>query len=213
MKILAIGAHADDVELACGGTLAKAINNGHDVMVLYTSESVFTDRNGIIERNRDTVSKELSDAMNIIGVEKFMELDYPTKDVPYDSNIVSEIDKVIEEFNPDIIFTHWVFDTHQSHRNTAQASISAARNRPTILMYEPFPPSGRSYMPFNPKVYIDITDTIDTKIKAIKAHKSQVKKYGKDWFESIEGRARIRGYEARVKYAEVFEPVRMKLEL
>lgn len=146
--------------------------------------------------------------MDCLGVTDYQELDFPSKDVPYNSELVGEIDKVINEFNPDLIFTHWVFDTHQSHRNTSEATISAARNKNSILMYEPFPPSGRSYVPFRPQMYFDIN--IDKKIRAIKAHKSQLEKYGNDWFESIEGRARIRGYETRQKNAEVFEVVRFK---
>jgi LmbE family N-acetylglucosaminyl deacetylase len=214
MNILVVGAHADDIELACGGTISRAIKSGHKVLCLYTTKSEFTDKNGKVERTRETVEEELKVAMKLLGVgNNYIELDFSTKDVPYNSELISQIDKVIESFNPDIIFTHWIFDTHQAHRNTSQATISAARNKQTILMFEPFPPSGRSYMPFNPKVYIDISDNIKDKIKAIKAHKSQVKKYGKDWFESIEGRARIRGYENKCKYAETFEPVRIKLEL
>lgn len=208
MRILAIGAHADDIELGCGGTLARLIENGHQVKCLYTSDSTFTNEFGETQRTRDCVVRELKDAMTCLGVTDYLELGFPSKDIPFSSDLVSEIDKVINEFKPDIIFTHWVFDTHQSHKNTAEASISAGRNIKSILMYEPYAPSGRSYMPFRPQMYFDIN--IDKKISAIKAHKSQVEKYGNSWFEGIEGRARIRGYEMREKYGEVFEVVRFK---
>lgn len=46
MKILAVGAHLDDIEIACGGTLAKAIENGHEVKVLIMSKSGYTNING-----------------------------------------------------------------------------------------------------------------------------------------------------------------------
>jgi len=211
MKILAIGSHADDIELGCGGTLAMAIEKGHQVKCLYTSDSVFTNKEGVVERDRDCVVRELKDAMDCLGVTDYEELNFPSKDVPYDSELVSAIDRVVGEYQPDIVMTHWVWDTHQSHRHTAEATISACRNLDSILMYEPFPPSGRSYMPFRPQMYFPIN--IDKKIAAIKAHKSQLEKYGNDWFESIEGRARMRGYEMKEKYGECFEVVRFKNNL
>ena len=79
-------------------------------------------------------------------------------------------------------------------------------------MYEPFPPSGRSYVAFKPQVYVDITENIPTKIMSLKAHKSQHEKYGQEWIEAIEGRARMRGFECNYKYAEVFETLRMELK-
>lgn len=213
MKILFIGSHADDIELGCGGTLRRAINKGHIVKCIYTSQSDYTDSNGDTLRNREMVISELEQSLKILGVDDYKELDFPAKDIPYNSEIVSEIDKVLEEFKPDLVFTHWPFDTHQSHRNTSLSTISSVRNLNNILMYEPFPPSGRSYITFRPQIYIDISDTIDTKMEAIKAHKSQLDKYGQEWLESIVGRAKMRGYEARTKYAEAFEPLRLRYEL
>ena len=52
MKILAIGAHLDDIEIACGGTLVKAIKNGHDVKVLIMSKSGYTNKEGSVQRVR-----------------------------------------------------------------------------------------------------------------------------------------------------------------
>ena len=50
MKILAVGAHLDDIEIACGGTLAKAVDNGHDVKVLIMSKSGYTNKDGKMQR-------------------------------------------------------------------------------------------------------------------------------------------------------------------
>jgi LmbE family N-acetylglucosaminyl deacetylase len=213
MRILAIGAHADDIELGCGGTLARAVKNGHIVKCLYTSQSDYTDREGYVLRDRKTVINELESSLKILGVDDYDELDYPAKDVPFNSDIISDIDRVLEEFKPDLVLTHWPFDTHQSHRNTSLSTVSSVRNLNNVLMYEPFPPSGRSYIPFRPQVYIDISDDIDKKLESIKAHKSQLDKYGDEWFESIKGRAKMRGYEARTKYAEAFELLRLRYEL
>lgn len=211
MKILAVGAHLDDIELACGGTLAKAIQKGHKVKMLVMSDSSYTNYDGKVLRTKKEGLLEGTAAAKKLGVTDLQILDFPTKDIPYDSTVVGAIDAIIDKFNPDLIFGHWTYDTHQAHMHTALATISAARNKNNIFMFEPFPPSGRSYAPFRPQVYVDITETIDKKIKSLKEHKSQHKKYGKNWIDATLGRARLRGFESGCKYAEVFELVRYNI--
>lgn len=213
MKIVAIGAHKDDIELACGGTLSRAIRKGHQVKCIIMSQSAYQNFDGKVLRTVKEAEVEGKEALKVLGIKDYVVLDFPNKNIPYDGSTVEAIDKILSEFKPDLILTHWTFDTHQDHKNTALASISAARYHNSILMYEPFPPSGRSYHPYRPQVYIDISKDIEIKKKSIKAHKSQFKKYGKDWIESIEGRARMRGNECGVKYAESFEMVRYNMEL
>lgn len=213
MKILAIGSHLDDIELACGGTLAQAVKNGHDVRCLIMTESNYKNFDGNVLRTKKQAIEEGKKAMMRLGVKHFIILEFPVKNIPYDGSTVEAIDKVISEFKPDLIFTHWIHDTHQDHRNTGLATISAGRRYNNILMYEPFPPSGRSYEAFRPQVYSDITNTLQVKIDALVAHKSQYAKYGKEWIEATKGRAKLRGYESGHSYAECFEIVRMDLKL
>jgi LmbE family N-acetylglucosaminyl deacetylase len=215
MKIIAIGAHLDDLELACGGTLAKAINSGHEVKMIVMSKSGYQHYSGNFGRSDEDAIREGKKAANILGVRDLVIFDFPNKDVPNDSTVVEALNKVFDEFQPDLIMTHWHFDTHKSHMNTALATIAAGRYFNSIVMFEPFPPAGRSYMPFRPQLYVDITDTIDTKLKALATHESELKKYGPEWVETIKARAKLRGFELisndpqRAKYAEVFEVVRL----
>lgn len=213
MKILAIGAHLDDIELACGGTLVNWLRKGYAVKMVLMSDSAFTTAHGRTERSREVALTEGRTAAGILGISDLEILDFPTKDVPYDSDTVSALDRIMEEFKPTLVLTHWPFDTHQAHRNTALSVISSARRLNSILTYEPFPPSGRSYVAFRPQVYVDITGSIDIKVEAMKAHRSQYDKYGEDWIEAIQGRARMRGYECGKKYAEVFEVVRLEMDI
>ena len=215
MKIIVIGAHLDDIELSCGGTIAKAVKNGHEVRMLVMSQSDYTHYSGEHGRTATEAYAEGKRASEILGVEYFKVFDFPTKDIPNDSTVVEVLNKEFDEFQPDLIFTHWQFDTHKSHANTALATIAAARYFNSILMFEPFPPSGRSYAPFRPQLYIDITEEIDTKIDALKEHKSELEKYGPEWLETIKARAKYRGFELisndprRSKFAEAFEVVRL----
>lgn len=211
-KILAIGSHADDIELGCGGTIKSAINKGHEVLMITMAGDGYAHHDGHLMRSDEVTVSEAQNAADFLGA-KLMLFHFPSKDIPYDSKTVGAIEQVMTDFNPDYIFTQWVFDTHQDHRNTSLATISAARNFENIFLYEPFPPSGRSYVGFKPQVYVDITDTIDDKVKSIEYHVSQVEKYGSEWTESIRGRAKLRGFESGVKYAETFELLRFKLSL
>ncbi len=212
MKIIAIGAHFDDIELGCGGTLARAIRQGHEVKCIIMTPSGYKRFDGTVLRTDEEAADEGKAALNALGVTDYVVFEFPNKNIPYDESTVEAIDSVLTDFKPDLILTHWSFDTHQDHHNVSLASISAARWFNSILMYEPFPPSGRSYQAYRPQMYIDITQDIETKKKAIAAHESQFKKYGPDWIESIEGRARMRGNENNVKYAESFEIVRYDLK-
>lgn len=218
MKIIAIGAHADDIEISCGGTIAKAVKDGHEVLMIVMTSSEYTDYTGKVLRTQEEAEREGKKAAEILGA-KLKTLTFPTKDVPYNSKSVEILDEIFNEYQPDIILTHWPHDTHQAHRTTALASISAARYFNTILMYEPMMPSGRSYHGFRAQVYVDITEFHQIKMDVLKVHESQYNKYGGDfWLGAVEARARLRGFEmgnnmGRCEFAECYEVMRLKLNL
>ena len=212
MKIMAIGAHLDDIEIACGGTLAKAIKAGHEVRVLIMSKSGYTNKDGIVQRSDEQAVEEGVKALHTLGITEIEILDFPTKDIPFRSDVVNAIDVRIAAFNPDIIFTHHPFDTHQAYEGVAKASIAAARRMNTVFFYEPITPSGRSYVPFKPSLYVDIESTLCMKIASLKCHKSEYNKFGaEDWIEGVRCRCGFRGYEIGKKYAEAFEVLRLEL--
>ena len=118
----------------------------------------------------------------------------------------------MSEFDPDIIFTHHPFDTHQAHEGVAKATIAAARRKNTVFFFEPIQPSGRSYVAFKPQMYVDISDTVDTKIESLKKHSSEYNKFGgEDWIEGVRCRCGYRGYEIGKKFAEAFEVLRLEM--
>ncbi len=212
MKIFAVGAHLDDIELACGGTLAKAIKNGHKVKVLIMSKSGYTNKEGKVQRSNDVAIKEGKDALHTLGIKDIEILDFQTKDIQFCSEVVNAIDVVMSKYNPDIIFTHHPFDTHQAHEGVSKSTIAAARRKNTVYFYEPIAPSGRSYVPFKPTMYVGIDETIETKISALKKHKSEYKKFGgEDWIDGVKSRCGFRGYEIGKKYAEAFEILRQEM--
>lgn len=208
MKILICGSHADDAEIALGGYIAKETHWGSVVQVVIMTPSDYTNYDGKILRSTVEAYVEGEEALNILGVSKTHWLDFPTKDVPYDSSSVEALNRIIDNFQPDRIFCHHPCDTHQAHKNTGLAVTTAARNYNNIYYYEPFPPSGRSYVPFKPQLYINITGFLDKKIASLKAHKSQYTKYGDKWIDAVIARAKLRGYECGMDYAECCEILR-----
>lgn len=212
MKIMAIGAHLDDIEIACGGTLAKAVEAGHRVDVLIMSKSGYTNKEGQVQRSDDTAVKEGLEALKTLGLTNVEILDFPTKDIPFQSDIVNALDVRIAKINPDIIFTHHPFDTHQAHEGVAKATIAAGRRKNTIFFYEPITPSGRSYVAFKPHLYVDIESTLEKKIQSLKCHTSEYNKFGaEDWIEGVRCRCGFRGYEIGKKFAEAFEILRLEM--
>ncbi len=212
MKILAVGAHLDDIEIACGGTLAKAIEAGHDVKVIIMSKSGYTNKEGKLQRSDEIAIAEGTNALHILGIYDIEILDFPTKDIFFQSDVVNAIDVIMSFYNPDIIFTHHPFDTHQAHVGVSNATIAAARRKNTIFFYEPITPSGRSYVAFRSQLYVDIESTLEKKIASLREHKSEYNKFGaEDWIEGVRYRCGFRGYEIGKKFAEAFEVLRIEI--
>jgi len=212
-NVLAVGAHADDVEIGCGGTVALHTQRGDKVIILIMAESAYTYYDGRVLRTEEEWKTEEARGAEVLGA-KLINLGFKTKEVPYSRESIESINRVIDEYNIDMIYTHWYHDSHQDHRRTTQSVLSAGRYVKNILMYEPEYPAGRSYLGFRNQYYVDITSTFDIKMEALKQHKSQIRKYGEKMFlEAVEARARHRGYEIGSRYAECFEVVRLLGEI
>ncbi len=202
----------DDIEIACGGTLAKAVESGHEVKVLIMSKSGYTNKEGKLQRSDEVAVEEGLNALHTLGIEEIEILDFATKDIPFQSDVVNAIDLRVAKYDPDMIFTHHPFDTHQAHEGVSKATIAAARRKNTVFFYEPITPSGRSYVAFKPTLYVDIESTLDKKIESLKCHTSEYNKFGaEDWIEGVRCRCGFRGYEIGRKYAEAFEILRLEM--
>ena len=211
-NILAIGAHADDIEINCGGTVALHVKRGDNVIMLVIAEPFFTNYDGKVLRPRDVGDSEEKKAAEILGA-KVINLGFKDNRILYSVETIEAINKIIDQYKIDTIYTHWHHESNQDHSRTAHATISAARYIPNILMNEPMFPNGKTYESFRSQIYVDITSTFNLKMDALKCHKSQIEKFGNGFLEAIEGRARYRGYEIGCKYAESFEVIRAVNEL
>ena len=213
--VLAIGAHPDDIEFGCFGTLQRHINDGDDVTLLVMSYSDVTDAHtGNVTRDSDISKQEALEAANILGVEVILGPFIDTQ-ILFNSKTIKFIENIIKERGINWVYTHWAGDTHQDHINTLNATMSAARLVKNVLCYEqvPLPRITTTYPVAT--YYVDITDTINTKIVGCKCHSSQINKFtdhGFNILDNVKTLARYRGNQCGVKYAEAFNILKMVKE-
>ena len=211
-NILAIGAHPDDVEFGCFGTLKKHTDKGDKVFICLMSNSTVKDAStGKKTRTRKDSIIEAQQSADSIGADLIM-LDFQDTEIPFNSLTVSAIEKIINDNNIDTVYTHWGGDTHQDHINTLNATLAASRMVSNVFCYEqvPLPRVCMSYPVAN--YYVNITDTINSKIESCKYHKSQLKKYsnmGIDIIDNIKTLAKYRGNQAKIPYAEAFNVLKI----
>lgn len=204
MNILAIGAHPDDIEFGCGGALTKFAAKGHQTYLLVMTR-------GGMGASTKVRSKEQADAKVILNAQQVFWGGYRDTHLVADKNMIGKIEKVITRVKPAFIFCHYPDDTHQDHRNLCQATVSATRYVKNVLFYE-----GPTTQNFSPQVFIDISDTLEQKVAALKAHRSQIKKTNIEDLSILElaySSANFRGIQGRVKYAEAFHALRLFINI
>jgi LmbE family N-acetylglucosaminyl deacetylase len=204
VNVLAIGAHPDDIEFGCGGMLTKYAERGHSVFMWVATD-------GALGGDRAVRRREQQDSAIVIGAHQVFWGGYEDTEVPLDREFIVRLESVIREVKPRMIFVNSPDDTHQDHRNVAQGAISATRYVPNFLFYEV--PSTQH---FTPNCYTDIEKVLDRKLACLEAHRSQVAKTNIEDLSILElavSCANFRGIQARVKYAEAFQSVRLLLNL
>ncbi|MEA3457335.1 MAG: PIG-L family deacetylase, partial [Candidatus Thermoplasmatota archaeon] len=134
MNVLAIGAHFDDIELGCGGSVVKHVKNKDNVYMYVLTNSGYEDYDGTIMRTKDVALEEGRNAASILGVDLICE-GLKTKELRYSVDLIERINKIIDDLNIDLVYTHWVHDVHQDHSSVGRATLNAARHVPRILMY------------------------------------------------------------------------------
>jgi len=201
--VLAIGAHFDDIELGCGGSLCKHANNGDAVTMYVATNSGFSGDAG--SRDAGEARKEGEKAAEIIGA-KLILGGHQTLFLEFCDEVNSQLVQIIHNHQIDTIYTHWNDDVHHDHAALAFSTLHAARHVPRLLMYR----SNwyHSTAPFHKQYYVDITSVWKTKEKALRAHESEMRRTGEKWIEYFRAEARNCGAETGVEMAEAFQVVK-----
>jgi LmbE family N-acetylglucosaminyl deacetylase len=197
--ILVVCAHPDDAELMAGGIISRAVSNGVEVYSVIISDGC---ENGEIKIRQ----KEAHKAARILGIKEIYFCGIKDGRIPHNIEMVNKVEKYLRDIDPSIVITHSDQDTHQDHKNVCNITLSATRRKPEIVLLGETP---STFLNDN-LLYFDITDTLENKVKALKAYYSQIKE-GPVNIQNIKTLASFRGQRAGTKYAEAFKNWRMVL--
>ena len=218
MRVLAIGAHPDDLEFRCAGTLARYAGRGDKVFMVTTT---IAELGNFELRRAETAAvrqREAAESAALIGAE-YIGLKFEDNTVnPYDPVQQRTFVDLVRFTQPDVILCHHPQDYHTDHRNVPELVIYTAPltgltewptehpawlGSPAVYFYAN---SGGSY--FDPTHYVDISSVFETKVAMLKSHASQLdflKRYfNMEVLETLEIEGRFWGMQAGVRYAEAF---------
>lgn len=201
LRIVCVGAHPDDPESGCGGTLARYSALGHAVTIVYLTRG----ERGIEGKSLDEAARirtaECETACRIIGARPafFGQIDGATEVTRAQ---VEAMQRLLAAQTPDVLFTHWPVDTHMDHQVASMLTIRAWMNLRTPRLYFFEVNSGSQTEGFLPNTYVDVSPVLEQKKRALFAHISQD---GQGiWREHHEVMAQWRGREVGVAAAEAF---------
>ncbi|MBI4039784.1 PIG-L family deacetylase [Candidatus Daviesbacteria bacterium] len=225
--VLVVVAHPDDAEFGAAGTVAKWVGEGATAYYVICTSGNRGSRHHQIDQEKlvEARKKEQLSAAKILGVKEVFFLDHEDGNLVADINFKEEIVKLIRKLKPDAVFTHdptWVyrvnedgtaFINHNDHRETGLATVDAVY--PLARDLASFPhhqdeglaphkvPELYLFHIDQPNFYVDITEVLGTKLRALKVHKSQFddpKSIGK----FLKRMSAEIGKKAGFKYAEGF---------
>ena len=212
--VLVVAAHADDEALGCGGTIAKHIAAGDQVEVIFLTNGVSA---RVYHNHDDTAQRSLASikAMKALGVTNIHPFNFPDNKmdtVPL-LDIVKVIEQIINNVEPNIIYTHFIYDLNIDHQVTHKAVMTACRPQQhssvkKILTFEVLSSTewNSSALPqFNPQYIIDIADYWETKVQALQCYQEEMRTFPHSRsIECVEALATLRGATHGFAKAEAF---------
>lgn len=201
LSVLAIGAHPDDIELGCGGSLAKLALAGARIQAVIFSKGR---RGTLLDADRE---RESTAALAMLGVHDIAIYDFEdTKLIHSLNEMIAVLDERVRSFNPDRVYTMFQHDRHQDHRAVYEASTVSCRDVSQLLGYE----TPSSYPNFSPTVFESIDGQLETKVRALNCHRSQGERlYMQE--EKVRSAASFRGVQVQLGPSEGFIPYKMVL--
>lgn len=206
-KILVLGAHPDDGEFGCGGTMTRYIEEGMDVFYAIFSLCEDSVPKGF---HKEILAEEAKESAKILGLrpQNLFIYRFKVRTFPkYRQEILEELVTLRNRLKPDLIFLPSDNDLHQDHQTLANEGLRAFKNT-SIFAYE----VAWNNLVFNTEAFIFLKKPhIEKKIKALKCYKSQkFRSYSKESF--VKSLAEVRGTQINTGYAEAFEVVRYILK-
>lgn len=215
MKILAIGAHPDDVELGCGGTLARHVADGDVVHILFLATGAMArlgaqpDAVGALRGQAEAAARVLGTHPPYFLAGKDNRLDGMDR-----LDIIRWVEEAVKHSGPEVVYTHYGSDRNLDHRITHDAVLTACRPTPRsmvrrIMSFEV--PSSTEWGPgpFWPTVFVDVTKYMAKKLRALECYRTEMRDAPHPRsVGAVEALANWRGATAGVHQAEAFQLVR-----
>ena len=218
MRILAVGAHPDDLEILCAGTLAKYAARGDQVIMAVATNGEVGSATLPKEEIAAIRRREAQASANLIGAE-FIWMGYPDEFLFSTQETRLDFLNLVRRARPDVILAHAPVDYHPDHRASGQIlwDIRVMTTVPNIVTEEP--PCDRipeiyyfdtvAGIDFVPQYYVDVSETFEMKKAMLACHRSQSawleNQYDMNYMQFIEYSSRYRGVQCGVKYAECFQ--------
>ncbi len=221
LDVLFFSAHPDDIELSCGGTLAKLVKLGKRTGIVDLTQGELGTRG-----SKDIRIKESRKACKVLGVKVRDNLGLKDGDIDNSRTNRSKVISKLREYRPDIVFAPYFNDRHPDHIHASIlvkecAFYSGLRKIKTFhngKAQENYRPRKIVYYmqtyTFTPSFIIDITNEFETKMRAIRSYKSQFYDPSnrepqtfisdKKFIEYLESRASFYGFQIGVKYGEPY---------
>lgn len=218
-NILIVVAHSDDETIGMGGTIKRHVNNEDNVFVISMTDGVSSRVNtsNIQISSRLEASKKASLLLGFKWEKTLNFLDNSLDTYPI-LKIIKEIEDVKSKINPNIVYTHSFADLNIDHKIVSNAVLTAFRPMPNencqeIRLFEVSSSTDYGYKnvtgKFEPNLFINIEDTWNDKLNALKFYEEEIKKYPHSRsYKGIENLAKVRGNQVGLNMAEAFEVIR-----
>ncbi len=218
IDVLAIGAHADDIEIGMAGTIAKWVDAGKRIVICELTEAELSSNGSVPQRK-----EEAATAAALLGVSERINLKLPDRGLFMTDEYICIITEVIRKYQPELIFAPYHEDRHPDHGNCAklvrEAYFSAGIKKYNYeaSLYQPHKARNLFQYFINgysiPDFFIDISNFIEQKKSALAAYQSQFVKEAdgvttpltEGYIDSVIARERLFGKESGVRFAEGFK--------
>lgn len=208
-NILVIGAHFDDAELGCGGTMSKLSSEGKKVYKLTLTDNVTNFEQFNIHVDMESSRKDSAKACKEMNVSEITNFDMcECNHLVYSTELMQKVEGVIFDKKIDTVFIHYHSDVNQDHIAASSICLTAARHCKNIFYYQ-----SNGYVldkSFYPTVFFDISDFYNTKKRALEHYRGDHNRFDRLFDISLK-RTEIWGYANKVAYAEGFIPVKISL--
>jgi LmbE family N-acetylglucosaminyl deacetylase len=208
MNIVVYVSHVDDEILGTGGLIARMVNAGHDVDIVYATDATSPRSDDIDKRSYAVAGAEhlglSAESLHYLG---FTEMRFD--EVP-----LLEMNRRFEELDldPDVILTNSKHDVNQDHDKVFESALVVGRSiekQVGLLTCEIISSAEWNDVPFDPNFYVDISDTIDQKVAAMNEIKPEIREWPHPRSpEGIRVKAKQRGMEVGYQYAEAYHVIR-----